>query len=211
MNKEVSNYLDNLKSWKEELTLLRKIALNCNLSEDFKWRNPCYTYQNKNILLLFSLKEYCGISFLKGVLLKDEKNVLVQQTYNMQSVRQLRFTSLSEIKENFIKSFIFDAIKVEKSGFKLPKKSVLEFDIPIELIEFFKKDINFKNAFYSLTPGRQKGYLLHFTQAKQSKTKLLRIEKYKQQILDGFGIRDCTCGLSKRKPNCDGSHKQLVS
>ena len=213
MNEKVSDYLENLKHWKDELPLLRKIVLDCNLNEDFKWRNPCYTHQNKNIALLFSTKEYCGISFFKGVLLKDEKKILIQQTENMQSVRQLRFTDVSEIieKENLIKAYIFDAVEVEKSNKKVTTKSVADFDVPEELKVFFEKNIQFKNAFYNLTPGRQKGYLLYFSQAKQSKTKITRIVNYKQQILDGFGFRDCTCGLSKKAPNCDGSHKQIVS
>ena len=211
MNKKVETYLESLTNWQSELKLLRNIALSCNLEEDFKWRNPCYTFQNKNIFLLFNFKEYCGITFFKGALLKDEKSILVQQTENMQSARQLRFKNLEEILENesLIKAYIFEAIEIEKSNKKVKTKSVSEFNFPEELTEIFDKNVDFKEAFYSLTPGRQKGYLLFFDKAKQSKTRISRIEKYRNRIFDGKGINDCVCGLSKRMPNCDGSHKQL--
>lgn len=211
MNKKVETYLENLTNWQSELKLLRNIALSCNLEEYFKWRNPCYTFQNKNIFLLFNFKEYCGITFFKGALLKDEKSILVQQTENMQSARQLRFKNFEEILENesLIKAYIFEAIEIEKSNKKVKTKSVSEFNFPEELTEIFDKNADFKEAFYSLTPGRQKGYLLFFDKAKQSKTRISRIEKYRNRIFDGKGINDCVCGLSKRMPNCDGSHKQL--
>ncbi|QNM87007.1 YdeI/OmpD-associated family protein [Polaribacter pectinis] len=211
MNKKVETYLENLTNWHSELKLLRNIALSCNLEEDFKWRNPCYTHQNKNIFLLFNFKEYCGITLFKGALLKDEKSILVQQTENMQSARQLRFKNLEEILENesLIKAYIFEAIEIERLNKKVKTKSVSEFNFPEELTEIFDKNVDFEEAFYSLTPGRQKGYLLFFDKAKQSKTRISRIEKYRNRIFDGKGINDCVCGLSKRMPNCDGSHKQL--
>ncbi|MCB0398698.1 MAG: DUF1801 domain-containing protein [Winogradskyella sp.] len=211
MNPNVTTYLDNLSKWQEELTLLRKIVLDCNLTEDYKWMHPCYTYKNKNVIIIHDFKDYCAISFLKGSLLKDTKGVLIQPTENMQAGRQIRFTHLDEIKNlaTIIKQYIFEAIEVEKSGQKVSFKSLEDYKIPTELEEQFQQNPIFKNAFNNLSKGRQKGYLLHFGKPKQSKTKTARIEKNIQRIIDGYGLTDCTCGLSKRKPNCDGSHKQL--
>lgn len=212
MNEEVSIYLGKLKQWNTELSKLRKIMLSCTLTEEFKWMHPCYTFNGKNILLLHEFKHYCAILFHKGALLKDPENILIQQTENTQSARQIRFTSLPEIEalEVTIKKYINEAIAIEQSGIKVVKKQLSDFEIPIELEQKFKENPSFKQAFKSLTLGRQKGYLLHFTKPKQSKTKLSRIEQNIQRILDGYGLTDCTCGLSKRKPNCDGSHKQLA-
>lgn len=211
MNPNVTTYLDNLSKWQEELTLLRKIVLDCNLTEDYKWMHPCYTYKNKNVIIIHDFKDYCAISFLKGSLLKDTKGVLIQPTESMQAGRQIRFTHLDEIKNlaTIIKQYIFEAIEVEKSGQKVSFKSLEDYKIPTELEEQFQQNPIFKNAFNNLSKGRQKGYLLHFGKPKQSKTKTARIEKNIQRIIDGYGLTDCTCGLSKRKPNCDGSHKQL--
>ncbi|WP_435415761.1 DUF1801 domain-containing protein [Polaribacter aestuariivivens] len=209
MNEKVNTYLESLKVWQKELTLLREIALNSNLEEDFKWRNPCYIHENKNIFLLFKFKNFCGISFFKGALLKDKSNLLVQQTENMQLVRQLRFENIDDIikNENLIKAYISEAVEVEKSKIKIKTKKVSDFKFPEELKQIFNENEEFEKAFYSLTPGRQKGYLLYFESAKQSKTKIARIKKYEQRIFNGKGINDCVCGLSKKMPNCDGSHK----
>lgn len=211
MKEEVTTYLTRLKKWREELTSLRAIVLDCGLEEDFKWMHPCYTYNGKNIVLLHEFKEYCAILFTKGALLEDPENILIQQTENTHSARQIRFNDTSEIEElePIIEQYIKEAIEIEKSGLKVRKKKPSDFQLPEELEQEFEKSPEFKNAFYNLTPGRQKGYLLHFTQPKQSKTKLQRIEKNRQRILDGFGFNDCVCGLSQRKPNCDGSHRQL--
>ena len=210
MKKEVDIYLQNLKKWQEELTELRNILLS-ELTEDFKWMHPCYTYNGKNVVLLHGFKNYCAILFHKGVLLKDEASILIQQTENVQSARQIRFLQLSEIEElkPIIKKYIQEAIEVEKLGLKVKLKKKSEIETPTELIQIFKERPEFKKAFESLTLGRQKGYLYHFNKPKQSKTKITRIEKNVERILDGYGLNDCTCGLSKRKPNCDGSHKQL--
>jgi len=211
MNKKVDTYLDNLNNFQQELKELRKIILDCTLDEAFKWKHPCYTYNDKNILLIHKFKEYCAISFFKGALLKDEKNILFQQTENVQSSRMLRFSEIKEIKklESVIKSYIFEAIEVEKAGLNVKTKKVADFNVPEELSEKFDKNPEFQEAFKALTPGRQKGYLLHFGQAKQSKTRTTRIEKFEKRIFDGKGMNDCVCGLSKRMPNCDGSHNQL--
>lgn len=213
MNAEVDTYLDNLKKWKKELTRLRDIVADCGLTEDFKWMHPCYTYNGKNIILIHEFKTYCAILFHKGILLNDYKQLLVQQTENMQSARQMRFTNLSEIEDlkSTIKAYVFEAVEVEKAGLKVEKKKTSDYNSPEELEMAFKEHPEFKKAFKNLTPGRQKGYLLHFSKPKHPKTRAALIEKCMQRIFDGYGLRDCTCGLSKRKPNCDGSHKQLIN
>lgn len=190
--KVVDRFLDRAKKWKEEMTLLRKICLDCCLDEDFKWMHPCYTLKGKNIVIIHGFKEYCALLFHKGVLLKDEKGILVQQTKNVQAARQLRFKNLDEIKgqEKTIKTYIYEAIEVEKTGLEVKMKKTSEFDIPEELKFKFEKDPDFKAAFKALTPGRQRGYLLHFSQAKQSKTRESRIEKSISKIFKGKGFNE---------------------
>jgi len=211
MNKEVEKYLNSLEKWRMELTELRKIILECGLKEDYKWMHPSYSDNGKNIVLIHEFKDYCAIMFQKGALLKDTENILVQQTENTQSARQIRFTKLSEVEElePIIKKYVKEAIEIEKSGLKVKKKRTTDYEIPEELEQIFKENPEFKKAFEKLTAGRQRGYLLHFYKPKQSKTKISRIENSMKRIFDGYGLTDCTCGLSKRKPNCDGSHKQL--
>ena len=211
MNPEVDKYLDNLTKWKKELTKLRDIIAGCGLTEEFKWMHPCYTYKENNILLIHEFKDYCAILFHKGALLHDSKGLLVQQTKNTQSARQIRFTDISKIEElrSIIKEYIYEAIEVEKAGLKVKKKKTSDFEIPEELAIKFKEIANFESAFKNLTGGRQRGYLLHFSQPKQAKTRISRIEKNVERIFNGNGLNDCVCGLSKRMPNCDGSHKQL--
>ncbi|WOD43930.1 DUF1801 domain-containing protein [Hwangdonia lutea] len=211
MNQEVNEYLNGLKKWQDELTKLREIILDCGLKEDFKWMHPCYTSNGKNIVLIHEFKDYCAILFHKGVLLKDSENILIQQAENTQSARQIRFTDTPEITEQklIIKQYIEEAIAIEKLGLKVKKKKTSDFEMPKELEQKFTENPKFEKAFKSLTEGRQIGYLLYFNKPKQSKTKILRIEKNTQRIMDGYGLNDCVCGLSKRKPNCDGSHKQL--
>lgn len=211
MNQEVNKYLNDLKKWKGEMTKLRGIILDCGLNEDFKWKHPCYTDSGKNIVLIHKFKDYCAILFHKGALLKDAENILVQQTENIQSGRHLRFKNLQEISqlEPIIKQFIEEAIEIEKSGLKVEMKKTSDYNIPEELKQKFLENPNFEKAFKNLTGGRQRGYLLHYAKPKQSKTKISRIEKSMERVFAGYGLNDCTCGLSKRKPNCDGSHKQL--
>lgn len=211
MNKEVNKYLNGLEKWQAELTELRKIILNCGLNEDYKWMHPSYSDNGKNIVLIHESKDYCAILFQKGVLLNDTENILVQQTENTQSARQIRFKDLSEIAklEPIIKKYLKEAIEIEKSGLKVKKKKTTDFEIPEELEQIFEENPEFEKAFEKLTAGRQRGYLLHFDKPKQSKTKISRIENSMKRIFNGYGLKDCTCGLSKRKPNCDGSHKQL--
>lgn len=211
MNSEVDKFLENANKWKEEFTVLRQIINDCGLQEDFKWMHPCYTHKEKNIVLFHGFKEYCAISFFKGVLLKDPKRILVQPTENSNEGRQIRFTNTDQIAElvPVVKQYIYEAIEVERAGLQVKKKSVADFDVPEELIDRFDESPDFKIAFEKLSPGRRKGYLLHFNQAKQSETRSARIDKYTDRIMNGFGIRDCVCGHSKRMPNCDGSHKYL--
>ncbi len=211
MNPQVDTYLTKVKNWQLELKLLRKIILECGLTEELKWRQPCYTFNNANVIIIGAFKEYCGLMFFKGVLLNDAEGILIQQTENIQSARQIRFTTVGQITKmkSVIKANIYEAIEVEKAGLKVELKRNTELELANELIQQFNKNSALKKAFNALTPGRQKGYNLYFSAAKQSSTRVQRIEKYTQQILNGKGLLDCTCGLSKKMPNCDGSHKYL--
>jgi uncharacterized protein YdeI (YjbR/CyaY-like superfamily) len=186
---KVEKYIEKIKSWKEETKLLREICLNCGLTEDFKWMHPCYTFQGNNIVLIHGFKEYCALLFHKGVLLKDTNEILIQQTENVQSARQIRFTNSKEIIDlkSTIKAYIFEAIEVEKAGLEVKMKKTSEFKMPDELKQAFEQNSDFETAFYDLTPGRQRGYLLYFSQAKQSKTRESRIEKSMPKIFDGKG------------------------
>jgi uncharacterized protein YdeI (YjbR/CyaY-like superfamily) len=209
MNPQVDEYLDRLQKWPEELGVLRSIALECMLTETVKWGVPCYTYQDANLLMLGSFKEFCSISFFKGVLMSDPYGILTSPGENSQSVKMVKFTNLQEIVtlKPILKEYIYEAIEVENLGLKVETKKLFDLVFAEELIQVLSQDSVFKTAFEALTPGRQRAYNLFFTAAKQSATRLSRIEKYRQQILDGKGINDCTCGLSKRMPTCDGSHK----
>jgi uncharacterized protein YdeI (YjbR/CyaY-like superfamily) len=211
MNSKVDSYLLEATKWQTELKHLRKIILDCNLNEEFKWNNPCYTFQNNNIVLIHGFKEYCAILFMKGALLQDTHGILIQQTENVQSARQIRFTNNKEIVKlaPIIKAYIFEAIEVEKAGLKVAFKKNTDLQLAVELEEKLKKNAALKKAFTALTPGRQRAYNLYFSAPKQSETRITRIEKCTERILSGKGLTDCTCGLSKKMPACDGSHKQL--
>ncbi|WP_238600651.1 DUF1801 domain-containing protein [Metasolibacillus meyeri] len=208
-NPKVDEFLNTTTTWKQEFELLREIVLDSGLTEDFKWKHPCYTLQNKNIVLIHGFKEYCALLFHQGALLADLEGILVQQTEKVQAARQIRFKSLQEIQnlEPTIKAYINEAIKVEEAGLKVEVKKGAEVEMPEELQSKFAEDTAFQEAFEALTPGRRREYIYHFTQAKQSKTKTARIEKNMSRILAGKGLRDCVCGFSKRMPTCDGSHK----
>ncbi|MDO6810919.1 YdeI/OmpD-associated family protein [Zobellia galactanivorans] len=189
---KVDQYIEKIKNWKEESILLREICLECGLEEDFKWMHPCYTFQGKNIVLIHGFKEYCALLFHKGALLNDANNLLIQQTENVQSARQIRFRNKQEIIDlkSVIKTYIFEAIEVEKTGLEVKMKKTSEFEMPQELDEALKNNHELETAFYNLTPGRQRGYLLFFSQAKQSKTRISRIEKSTPKILEGKGLND---------------------
>ena len=193
MNTEAEIFFEKARKWNEEFYLLREIILeNKLLVEDFKWMHPCYTFEGKNIVLIHGFKEYCALLFHKGVLLKDPDNILIQQTKNVQSARQLRFINSKEITEvkSLITNYIKEAVDIEKSGLKVELKTVKDYPIPDEFNKVLDDDDEFKKAFYSLTPGRQKGYLFYFSQAKQSKTREARIEKYYNKILEVKGLDD---------------------
>lgn len=209
MNPQIDELIRNSKSWKHEMEALRNLLLQCGLNEEFKWRQPCYTFQGKNIAIIGAFKDYCGLAFFKGVLLQDEQKLLVAAGENLQSSRLFKFTTVDEIHaiEATIKAYIFEAIEIEKAGLKVEFKKSKHLDLPEELMQKMEAEPVFKAAFESLTPGRQRAYNLFFSGAKQSATRISRIEKYVDRILKGKGINDCVCGHSKRMPNCDGSHK----
>jgi len=186
---KVDKYIENIKNWKEETKLLRQICLDCGLEEDFKWMHPCYTFQGKNIVLIHDFKDYCALLFHKGVLLKDTDEVLIQQTENVQSARQVRFVKSEEVIDlmSTIKRYIFEAIEVEKVGLKVKTKKTSEFEMVSEFKEVLEENSDVKKVFEALTPGRQRSYLLYFSQAKQSKTRLSRIEKSIPKMIEGKG------------------------
>ncbi|MEC0093720.1 YdeI/OmpD-associated family protein [Paenibacillus macquariensis] len=192
LNPKVDEYLNKSKKWKEEYEKLRTIVLDCELTEEFKWMHPCYTLENKNIVLIHGFKEYCAILFIKGSLLKDANGILIQQTENVQAGRQIRFTNVQEIveMEATLKAYIYEAIEVEKSGLEVDFKKNEEYTIPEEFQNKLDEIPALKTAFEALTPGRQRAYIFHFTQPKQSKTRVSRVEKYMQQILNGKGLND---------------------
>lgn len=182
--------LCRVRTWEKELQLLRSIILECGLVEELKWSHPCYTFQDKNIIMLGTTKAFCAISFFKGALLADNQQILVTQTENMQATRQLQFTSIDQIAsiEKSIKSYIFEAIEIEKSGIKIQYKTPDEMVIPEEFQQKLNEDEALRIAFEGLTPGRKKAYLLFFSQAKQSKTRLARVEKWIPTIKQGKGM-----------------------
>lgn len=192
MNPKVDAFLDRENNWKEEFAELRSIALECELTEELKWGVPCYTFQNTNIVLIHGFKAYCAMLFIQGALLEDSKNILIQQTENVQSARQVRFTSLGEITgmKAVLKDYIQEAIEVQKAGLKVDFKTTKEFAVPDEFQVKLDTMPALKTAFEALTPGRQRGYLLHFSSAKQSKTREARIEKSMPKILEGKGLDD---------------------
>jgi uncharacterized protein YdeI (YjbR/CyaY-like superfamily) len=191
-NPKVDSVLRREEKWREEFEQLRKIALDCGLTEDLKWGQPCYTVEDKNIVVIHGFKEYCALLFFKGALLKDPKGILIQQTENVQSARQIRFTDVRQIlgMKAALKDYIRQAIDVEKAGLKVPLKKTTEFKVPEEFQERLDENPALKTAFAALTPGRQRGYLLYFSSAKQAKTREARVDKYIPQILKGKGLDD---------------------
>ena len=192
MNPKVDFFFDKEQKWREEICKLRTIILDCGLTEELKWGCPCYTVNGSNIVLIHVFKEYCALLFFKGALLNDTNGILIQQTEHVQSTRQVRFTSIREVTEleRILKTYIFEAIEVEKAGLRVELKNTEDFAVCQE----FQQQLNampiLKTAFEALTPGRQRGYLLHFSQPKQSKTREARIEKWIPQILNGKGLND---------------------
>ncbi len=192
MNPKVDFYFRKAEKWQEELEKLRMIILDCHLTEELKWGVPCYTFQKSNVVLIHVFKEYCAILFVKGALLKDAHGILIQQTENVQAARQIRFTNVQEIveMEPILKAYIYEAIEAEKAGLKVNYKKATEFSIPDEFQIKLDEIPALKTAFYALTPGRQRAYLLYFSAPKQSKTRESRVEIYTPQILNGKGLND---------------------
>ena len=192
LNPKVDEFISNSSKWQVEFQKLRMIVLECQLSEEVKWGVPCYTFPKSNIVLIHGFKEYCALLFFKGALLHDANGILVQQTENVQAGRQIRFTSIQEIieMEAILKTYIYEAIKVEKSGLKVDMKKNTEIVIPEELQNKFDEILALEAAFKALTPGRQRAYILYFSEPKQPKTRESRVEKSIQQILNGKGLNE---------------------
>src|SRR4030095_2636809 len=201
MNPKVDWFFSKDTKWQKEYQKLRAILLDCGLIEELKWGCPCYTcptgssgraFEKQNIVLIHGFKEYCALLFFKGVLLNDANDVLIQQTKNVQSARQIRFTTVREIvkSERILKAYIYEAIEVERAGLKVHYKKTTEFKIPEEFQNKLDKSPALKKSFDALTAGRQRAYIFHFSQPKQSKTRTSRVEKYMKQILNGKGLDD---------------------
>jgi len=192
MNPKVEFFFTKAKQWQEEYKKLRMITLDCDLTEELKWGCPCYTIDGKNIVLIHGFKEYCALLFMKGALFKDPNGILIQQTENVQSARQIRFSNVQEIieMEPILKAYINEAIVVEKEGLQVEFKKATEFSMPDEFQNKLDENSELEIAFYALTPGRQRAYLLYFSAPKQSKTREARVEKYAQHILEGKGLND---------------------
>lgn len=192
MNPKVDWFFTKATQWQKEYEKLRTIVLDCHLVEDLKWGCPCYTFEKKNIVLIHGFKEYCALLFFKGALLKDPKGILIQQTENVQSARQIRFTNVKEIAkiEKTLRAYIYNAVEVEEAGLTVKYKKTEDFKTPEEFQHKLDKMPALKKAFDALTPGRQRAYIFYFSQAKQSKTREARVEKYVKQILEGKGLDD---------------------
>jgi len=192
MNPKVEFFFNKAEKWQEEYEKLRMIVLDCGLTEELKWGCPCYTFQKGNIVLIHGFKEYCALLFFKGSLLHDANGILIQQTENVQAGRQIRFTNIREIVElePILKAYVYEAIEMEKAGLEVSFKKHADYTIPEELQQKFDEIPLLKKAFEALTPGRQRGYILHFSSPKQPKTRVSRVEKCMEQILNGKGLDD---------------------
>lgn len=192
MNPKVDWFFSKDTKWQKEYEKLRMIILDCGLIEELKWGCPCYTFENTNIVLIHGFKDYCALLFFKGALLNDPNGILIQQTKNVQSARQIRFTNVKEIvkMEKILKAYVYEAIEVERAGLKVKLKKTSDFKMPEEFQNKLNKNKALKTAFEKLTPGRQRAYIFYFSQPKQSKTREVRVEKYLKQILNGKGLDD---------------------
>ena len=192
MNPKVDWFFSKDTKWQKEYQKLRMIILDCGLNEELKWGCPCYTFDNTNIVLIHGFKDYCAVLFFKGVLLNDPNNILIQQTKNVQSARQIRFTNIREIvkMEKVLKAYVYEAIEIERAGLKVKLKKTSDYKMPEEFQKKLDKTPSLKTAFYELTPGRQRAYIFYFSQPKQSKTREARVAKYTKQILNGKGLDD---------------------
>lgn len=192
MNPKVDWFFNKDTKWKKEYQELRTIILDCGLIEELKWGCPCYTYEKNNIVLIHGFKDYCALLFFKGALLNDPNGILIQQTKNVQSARQIRFTEVKQIVKlaKTLKAYVYEAVEVERAGLKVKMKKTSDFKIPEEFQRKLDKIPLLKKSFYELTPGRQRAYIFHFSQARQSKTREARVEKYIKHILNGRGLDD---------------------
>jgi uncharacterized protein YdeI (YjbR/CyaY-like superfamily) len=191
-NPEVDAYLNKVQQWQDELRELRRIVLECQLTEELKWRQPCYTFQKANVVIIQGFKDYCALMFFKGALLQDTDGILIKPGRNTQAGRQVRFTNVREIveMEAILKAYIQAAVDVERAGLQVKLKKTSDFEIPEEFQAKLDEVPGLKTAFEGLTPGRQRGYLHYFSSAKQSKTRASRVERHMQRILDGKGLND---------------------
>jgi uncharacterized protein YdeI (YjbR/CyaY-like superfamily) len=192
MNPKVDWFFDKETQWQKEYQQLRTLILDCGLAEELKWGCPCYQYEGTNVVLIHGFKEYCALLFFKGALLNDPNGILIQQTKNVQSARQIRFTSVQEIMKQkaTLKAYIYEAVEVERAGLRVKLKKTADFQMPEEFQKKLKKMPSLKKAFEALTPGRQRAYIFYFSQAKLAKTREARVEKYTKQILEGRGLED---------------------
>jgi uncharacterized protein YdeI (YjbR/CyaY-like superfamily) len=212
MNNAVGTYFDRELPFSDILMSLRSIVLACGLREELKWQAPCYTNEGKNICILGRFKDNCVLSFFKGAMLRDEAGILTKAGENSQVGRIIRFRTMDDFTrvEPYLKAYIFEAIEFERLGLKAAPEHKHVWEIPSAFNAVFASDETYKAAFEALTAGRQRAYAMFVAAAKHEKTQLDRVAKFRQRILDGYGMNDCTCGLSRRMPNCDGSHKQLI-
>lgn len=212
-NENVEAYVAKLKKWKDEITLLRELALQTEAVEDYKWMHPCYTVDEKNVFLINEFKEYCALNFFKGEFIQDPDGILKPPTEKIQTARQIRFTSLEQVREfsEKITGFMEQAIAIERAGLKAEKREPMAIVYTEEMEKAFAADAELGAGFAMLTLGRQRAYILHFAEPKQEATRFARIEKCKPRIMMGKGLLDCVCGHTKRKPGCDGSHKHYVN
>ncbi len=192
MNPKVDWFFNKATKWQEEYSVLRLIVLDCGLSEELKWGCPCYTFQKSNVVLIHGFKDYCALLFMKGVLIKDTKGILIQQTENVQAARQIRFRTVQEILKlkSILKTYIKEAITIQKKGLQVELKKASDYKIPEEFNNVLGDMPELKTAFQALSPGRQKSYIFYFSSAKQSKTREARIEKFIPKILNGKGLED---------------------
>jgi uncharacterized protein YdeI (YjbR/CyaY-like superfamily) len=191
-NPKVDVFLDKADKWQKEFRQLRKIALDCHLTEELKWRLPCYTFHEQNIVIIQGFKEYCALLFFKGALVKDASGILIQQTKNVQAARQIRFTSVQAVAklEKTLKAYVREAIEIERAGLKVQFKKTEDLELPEEFESKLAASAKLRAAFAALTPGRQRAYIFHFSQPKLSTTRAARVEKHVPRILEGLGLDD---------------------
>lgn len=209
MSTNALDFFNKNQKWQKEINLLRSIILECLETETIKWRVPVYMYKEANIVIITVLKDYFALGFFKGVLLQDTAQLLISPGENSQSIKLFKFTDIQQITsiKEIIKAYIFEAIEIEKAGLKVELTKSQNLELLPELISFFEENLSLKIAFEKLSPGRQRAYNMYFGAPKSKKSKIDRIKKYIPRILTGKGINDCVCGLSKKMPSCDGSHK----